>query len=359
VNRLTLAVAGGRKTSSIIDACCQAGTEDRILVLTFTQANQRELSDRLAVRGPHEARIDVQGWFSFLLSHWVRPYLPRLFAGQRLRGLNFEGDPGYVAGLTRFLDDEQRAYRRHLARLAHEVNAAASGAVTDRLSRLYDAIYVDEVQDLGGWDLDLLEVLMLSTIDLNLVGDARQALLSTNVRDQKNPQYRGIKIVDWFRKQETAGRMQITHQNTTWRSSQEIATLADGVIDPTLGFPGTQSRAPAVAGHRGIFTVRIADAQKYAEAHGALCLRSQSNLGDACALPYTTFGDAKGMEANHVLIWPTAAIAKHLTDRTALKPKSACGLYVAITRARASVAFISDRDLGLPVWAGGDKVGNG
>jgi DNA helicase II / ATP-dependent DNA helicase PcrA len=41
VNRLTLAVAGGRKTSSIIDACCQAGTEDRILVLTFTQANQR------------------------------------------------------------------------------------------------------------------------------------------------------------------------------------------------------------------------------------------------------------------------------------------------------------------------------
>jgi hypothetical protein len=54
VNRLTLAVAGGRKASSIADACCQAGTEDRILVLTFTQANQRELSDRLAARGPHQ-----------------------------------------------------------------------------------------------------------------------------------------------------------------------------------------------------------------------------------------------------------------------------------------------------------------
>jgi DNA helicase-2/ATP-dependent DNA helicase PcrA len=355
VNRLTLAVAGGRKTSSIIDACCQAGTEDRILVLTFTQANQRELSDRLAARGPHQARVDVQGWFSFLLSHWVRPYLPRLFAGQRLRGLNFEGDPGYVKGLTRFLDAEQRAYRRHLARLAHEVNAATTGAAIDRLSRLYDAIYIDEVQDLGGWDLDLLEVLIVSTIELNLVGDARQAVLSTNVRDQKNPQYRGIKIVDWFRKQEQAGRLQITHQNATWRSSQEIATLADGVIDPALGFPATQSHAPAFAGHSGIFTVRIADAERYAETHDALCLRSQSNLGNECALPYATFGDAKGMEASHVLIWPTAPIAKHLVDRTPLAPKSACGLYVAITRARASVAFITDRDLGLPVWTAGDE----
>ncbi len=323
-------------------------------MLTFTQANQRELSDRLAARGPHQARIDVQGWFSFLLAHWVRPYLPRLFAGQRLRGLNFEGDPGYVAGLTRFLDPEQRAYRRHLARLAHEVNTAATGAVVDRLGRLYDAIYVDEVQDLGGWDLELLEVLMVSTIELNLVGDARQAVLSTNVRDQKNPQYRGIKIVDWFRKQEQAGRLQTTHQNSTWRSSQEIASLADGVIDPMLGFPATQSQAPAVEGHRGILTVRIADAERYAETHGALCLRSQSNLGNACALPYTTFGDAKGMEANHVLIWPTAPIAKHLTQHAALAPRSACGLYVAITRARASVAFITDQDLGFPVWTAGD-----
>lgn len=109
-----------------------------------------------------------------------------------MRDLNFEGEPGYVKGLTRFRDAEQRAYRRHLARLAHEVNAAATGAPIDRLSRLYDAIHIDEVQDLGGWDLDLLEVLMVSTIELNLVGDARQAVLSTNVRDQKNPQYRGI-----------------------------------------------------------------------------------------------------------------------------------------------------------------------
>ena len=156
-----------------------------------------------------------------------------------------------------------------------------------------------------------------------------------------------------------AGRIQITHQNTTWRSSQEIATLADGVIDPTLGLPRHSvpragRRWPPRHLHR-----QDRRRREYAEAT-ALCLRSQSNLGDDCALPYTTFGDAKGMEASHVLIWPTAAIAKHLIDRTAPDTQERLrALRRDHTRARASVAFITDRDLGLPVWTAGDKVGNG
>jgi hypothetical protein len=92
MNRLTLAVAGGRKTQSIVDSCLDAPRSRQILVLTYTQNNQRELTSRLAPHRPLQAHVEVQGWFSFLLGHWVRPYLPERFSGRRLHGLNFEGD---------------------------------------------------------------------------------------------------------------------------------------------------------------------------------------------------------------------------------------------------------------------------
>lgn len=149
MNCLTLAVAGGRKTQSIVDHCAGAAQGRRILVLTYTQANQRELDARLSRHRPLLATVDVQGWFSFLLSHWVRPYLPRRFPQRRLRGLNFDGDPGqYATGEPRFLDAEGRAYKRHLAQLALDTNAACASAVLDRLHRMYDEVHIDEVQDL-------------------------------------------------------------------------------------------------------------------------------------------------------------------------------------------------------------------
>jgi hypothetical protein len=94
---MTLAVAGGCKTQSIVEECLAAASERNILVVTYTQVNQRQLSSRLERSGPPGARVDVQGWFSFLIGHWVRPYLPRVFPGRRLRGLNFEGGPGMYA----------------------------------------------------------------------------------------------------------------------------------------------------------------------------------------------------------------------------------------------------------------------
>jgi DNA helicase-2/ATP-dependent DNA helicase PcrA len=41
-NRLTLAVAGSRKTQGLVDSCKAADPSERILVLTYTSYNQRE-----------------------------------------------------------------------------------------------------------------------------------------------------------------------------------------------------------------------------------------------------------------------------------------------------------------------------
>lgn len=347
MNRVILAVAGGRKTQSIVDACVVCSEDRRVLVLGYTTASQDELSTRIRAAGVSGRRVEVMGWFAFLLQHLVRPYLPLLYEGRRLTGLNFDGDPGrYATGATRFLDDETRAYRLHLAKLAHDVTMASNGGAINRLEHIYDEIYIDEVQDLGGWDLEVVELLLRSRLAVTMVGDMRQALLSTNVRDLKNPQYRKEKIFAWFKLMETRKLLEITQAPTTYRSSQVIATFSDSIFNPDLGYAPTVSAAVAEAHpHSGLFTVRESDAIVYAQRIGALCLRHNKAVGKHLELPFVTFGVAKGRTVDHVLIYPTSKALKFLAGGARLEGTAACSLYIGVTRAKHSIAFITDREL--------------
>jgi DNA helicase II / ATP-dependent DNA helicase PcrA len=353
VNRLVLAVAGGRKTQSIVDHAVDAPARRRILVLTYTQRNQHELHERLKLHRPLSADVEVRGWFSFLLGHFVRPYLPRLFDGVRLRGLDFHGDPGmYAKGLGRFLDADGRAYKLHLAKLAVDVNTASDGAVLDRLSRSYDEIHVDEVQDLNGYDLDVLLVLMQSPINLHLVGDVRQAMLQTNVRDPRNKQYKGVAIKTWFDAREAAGELEVAHSFETWRCNEALAAFADRIFPPSWGFAPTVSRNEALTGHDGVFVVSKAHVPAYLREFDPLCLRHSANSAKDLDLPFRTIGESKGVGAERVLIGPTQGMLDFVRRGKALGDSGCCSLYVAVTRAAASVAFAVDdpSSFPLPAW---------
>lgn len=353
MNRAILAVAGGRKTQSIVDDCKSCPADRRILVLGYTTASQDELSTRIRAAGVHGHRVEVMGWFAFLLQHLVRPYLPLLFEGRRLAGLNFEGDPGrYATGVERYLDNEDRAYMLHLAKLAHAVATASNGSAINRLEHIYDEIYIDEVQDLGGWDLDVIGLLLSSRLKITMVGDMRQALISTNVRDPKNRQYRKEKIFGWFQLMERRGFLDIEQVPTTYRSSQIIATLSDSVFDPSLGYAPTVSASTETDQHTGLFTVLESDAIEYARSLDALCLRHSKAVAKHLDLPFITFGVAKGRTVNHVLIYPTARVLQFLADGEWLDGIAACALYVGVTRAKHSVAFITDQQLpGFTTWS--------
>jgi DNA helicase II / ATP-dependent DNA helicase PcrA len=353
MNKLTLAVAGGRKTQSIVDRCVAAPKGRQILALTYTQNNQQELVSRLARLRPFAAHVEVQGWFSFLLAHWVRPYLPARWPGRHLCGLNFDGDPGrFATGEKRFLDADGRAYKLHLAQLALETYQASSGAVLDRLGRIYHEVHVDEVQDLNGYDLEVLAELMTSTIDLNLVGDVRQALILTNVRDPKNKQYKGTNIKRWFDEHERRCNLEIVHQAITWRSNQLIADFADSIFDESWGFSRTVSQNIDVTGHDGMFAVSPEHVDEYVARYRPLCLRYNANCCKSLDLPFMNIRIAKGLSWDRVLIGPTVGMIDFLWKGKALDETPSCLLYVAVTRARFSVAFVADNParLGVTVW---------
>lgn len=355
-NHLTLAVAGSGKTQSIVDACVAADPAERILVLTYTAANQQELRDRLATSAGDRHNVEVRGWFSFLLADFVRPYVPFAYHGTRVHGFDFKSEPQQGTSndqWRRYFNKQGEARRVHLSQLAHRVNGAASGKPIARLERIYDRIFIDEVQDLCGWDLEVLRLLMSSRVPLEMVGDVRQAILLTNGREAKNKKYQYMKIWDWFRSEQKARRLEISQENKSHRCRPEIVALADSLFDGDLGFDSTISLNSTSTPHDGIFLVRSKDVAAYVETFQPLLLRRTANSGKAFdSLEPMNIGVSKGLGRDHVLIVPTAEVKKLLQLGTPLEQQRAAYLYVAITRARQSVAFIMDDPGGSshPYW---------
>jgi superfamily I DNA/RNA helicase len=356
VNELTLAVAGGGKTQSIIDACVDAnGTHpERTYAITYTRMGQRELATRLRRAFTPITPPTVTGWYAFLQRHFVRPYLPRLYEGERLRGFNFDGDPGrYARDKARYLDRAGCAYRRHLSKLACLVMEKAEGAPINRLERMYSHIYIDEVQDLVGWDLEILDLLLKSSAQVHLVGDLRQSLIETNPHDPKNKQYRGVDMLKWFKKRE-GKRLEIRHQTETYRCNQEIADFADRIFDAKHEFEKTESKQTRRTGHDGVFAIEPDQVSEYVECYGPQCLRHSSKSAKNFPLDFRNFGEVKGLTFERVLVFPTVPIEKFVAGSKDLSDRSACGFYVAVTRAKHSVALVLSatqaKAAGLAQW---------
>jgi len=354
-NRLTLAVAGSRKTQGIVDECAAAPREARILVLTYTTINQAELRSRLQTQAGDHAHIEVLGWFSFLLTHIVKPFVPYMFPGRRVQGFDFDSTPRQFDAndtVERYFDKAGRARRVHLPQLAFLVERASGGAALKRLQRLYDRVYIDEVQDLCGYDLEILQLMLNSSLPLNMVGDVRQAVLATNERERKNKPYMYMGIWNWFQKQEKAKRLSIAQSSVSWRCRPEITSFADSLFGEEWGFQPTQSANAVETKHDGVFLVRPEHVDSYMSEFGPLCLRDSANSGKQYDLNFVNYRLSKGLTRTRVLIHPTGNIAKFLQNGTSLTSSSASRLYVAVTRAEQSVAFILDKPKGslLPYW---------
>ena len=351
--RVTLAVAGSRKTQSIVEYCAALPLTRRVLAVTYTQTNQSILRDRLAQYAGDNVNVEVVGWFTFLLRNFATPFVPFKFAGERIRGFNFEGMPHEKAdGKARFLDSSGAAYRSELARLSHELIALSRGALMRRLECVYDEILFDEVQDFSGYDWNILDALIDSRLDIWMVGDVRQAVLATNPRGKKNKAYAYADAINWFRSRAKQGRLELTESNVTWRCHPIIAQFSDTIFDNSWAFPKTESRNAAVTEHDGIYLLKTLHVAQYVERFAPQCLRHSVSSAKTLQLEFMNFKISKGSTFNRVLIAPTGPITKFIQAGAAMEPMAASTFYVAVTRAEQSVAVVLDKPgkSTLPYW---------
>ncbi|MEV6987477.1 UvrD-helicase domain-containing protein [Sphaerisporangium sp. NPDC051017] len=337
-NLAVISAAGSRKTQYIVDRVL-ASSSRRVLVTTYTNENLRQITERLSIgSGVLPAQVTVMGWFKFLMSQCARPYQSYVLgeAGV-IRGLNFIGSkPQYAAKKNPrryYLDSHDAVYRDAVSAIAVEANRLSQGKVIRRLSRIYDHIYIDEVQDMAGYDLDLLDALLDSPVGITMVGDPRQATYVTN-NARKNTNFKGNRISSWL--QQRRDRCFIQERTESYRCNQAICDFADGLY-PEL--PRTTSMNNETTGHDGVFDIRPEQVRSYVEQYSPIILRHQKT-SDTQGLAAMNIGVSKGSTFDRVLIFPTKPMIHYYHNRDPEKAGDLAKLYVAVTRAKYSATFV-------------------
>lgn len=351
-NFLTLAVAGGRKTQGLVNHCRSLPSERKVALLTFTQTNQQEVRSCLAAQAGHATGVEVMGWYTFLLKHFAYPFLRFKLPGERVGGFDFDGRPSrFAQGKNRFMAFGNRIYGCELGRLAFEL-METTPVLLHRLECIYDEILIDEVQDLAGYDWEILQALLHSRIEVRLVGDVRQAVLSTNPRGFKNKQFGYAASLEWFRDREAEGCLSITYATITYRCREEIAAFSDSIFDASWGFPGTVSENNDETDHDGVYLVHTEHVHEYLARYTPQCLRNSISTAKHLDLPFQNFKGVKGATFERVLIAPTKNIEHFIKKGTPLEATAAAAFYVAATRAKQSLVIVIDQPgkSQLPYW---------
>jgi len=340
-NTAIIAAAGSGKTECLVEKAL-AVEDGNVLITTYTDENQRHIINRIEQKvGFVPKHITVMGWFTFLITQCIKPYQQALTNTPFLiRGLNFRGEGNRFTKkvkLEYFIDSNGDLYRDRVSDLAFQVDLKTNGVVIKRLEAIYTHLLIDEVQDMVGYDLDVLDLLLDSRINIIAVGDPRQHTYETN-RGPKGKKYHGSGLTRWF--SERKSKCSIVTLDVSYRCNQVICDFADAIF-PEL--PKTKSREVRCTGHDGIFIVCESQLQNYLCEHSPVALRYDKRT-DTFGFQAFNIGVLKGSEFDRVVVFPTKKWLTYLKDKDVSKLTSKEKLYVAVTRARFSVAFVVPDD---------------
>lgn len=348
-NKIIIACAGSGKTTSIVDEALKL-TNKRVLLTTYTNENVSQIKDYfITLKRCIPANIAIQSWFSFLLQEGVRPYQNYVSDLGRVQSICFFSNVKESIKLKKkikfipeskdehYLTETHYIYEDKVSKFICRANERSNGLVIKRLEKIYDYIFIDELQDFAGYDLTLLELFFNSNMNIVAVGDPRQATFSTN-NALKNKKHRKSQIYAWLKEKERVSTLRINEITHSHRCNQHICDFADNLYPE---FPKTESKNTTVTGHDGVFLVKREDVAAYINMHGPVILRYSKAI-DALGYPATNIGTTKGRTFDRVLIFPTKPMVEYLLSGDISKAGDKSKLYVAVTRARWSVGFVVD-----------------
>tara|TARA_R110000744_G_scaffold94019_1_gene181509 strand:+ start:2064 stop:3230 length:1167 start_codon:yes stop_codon:yes gene_type:complete len=369
-NKLIIAAAGSGKTTLIVKEALNIDKSEKVLITTYTIENEKEIRSKiLRERKSIPANITIQTWFSFLMQHGVKPYqgsMNDMLFENDIKGMllsneksapkfDERGRPLFIRGGGRqyygekdfkefYFTSNWRIFSDKISKFVIGCNEKTKGKIFTRLSKIYSTIYIDEVQDLAGFDFEIIKMLFKSNINITLVGDPRQVTYATN-HYRKYPKYKNGKIKE-FVNSELGKRIGCTTDESSLkkshRNNQKICDYSSRL------YPDFEKIEPCecvncrkTTTHDGIFVVRENDVAEYLETFNSTQLRYSKATKVDIAYDVCNFGEVKGKTINRVIIYPTSDIKKWIKSNDAeLKDGTKARFYVALTRAKYSVAIV-------------------
>ena len=201
-NKVVFAAAGNGKTYNICaEAIQKANKSDKfVLLLSYTNEGVNSIKTEYAKqnKGIIDQNVIIKTWYSFLLSDWIKPYqcLLNLKYKKFSQEFSYNVPENHIRSIAFYQDERPKWYtaehiqyyinnandvrRDEVSHLAFICNLHSKGKVLKRLSDLYSDIFIDELQDYAGWDLELFDILFSSNIPITCVGDYKQSTYRTN-----------------------------------------------------------------------------------------------------------------------------------------------------------------------------------
>jgi DNA helicase-2/ATP-dependent DNA helicase PcrA len=380
-NKLIISVAGSGKTTYLVNEALTLPKTEQVLITTYTEANEAEIRNKILEKKRYiPSNITVQTWFSFLLQHGVRPYqgsMNNLLWDNEIKGMLLsegrsgkkmrpDGNQVVINGHPQFWGEDNfqkhyftsnwKIYSDKISKFIVGCNKASNNAIIERLSKIYDNLFIDEVQDLAGYDLELIKLFFKSYIRVLLVGDPRQVTYLTHQSGKHKKKYSNGRVKDFLidkcKSLLSTDSIDETTLIKSHRNNKEICNFSSKL------YPEYESSEPCnckscrmeIIEHEGIFIIKTKEISAYLKKYKPVQLRWSKRTATDCDYPAINFGESKGLTCNRVLIYPTDKMEKWLKDHSyrflGNNNKETVGVrakfYVALTRARHSVAIVYD-----------------
>ena len=352
-NIVYIAAAGSDKTTKLIDSSCQVEKEQYVLFLTYTDSNEREIKEKFyKMKGYIPKNVFIQSWFSFLIQHFINPYQNYLTDDNyNIKGLAIShsnsksGRKFYPISKTNwkqyYFTPQQKVITDKLSELAFECNIKSEGKAINRISSIFENIYIDEVQDLAGYDFELIRLLFNSNSNVILAGDPRQMVYKTN-HGRKNSKFNSI--VEYLDSNSTSLQFEKDEISLkkSYRCCPKICDYAS-LLSP--GFPKMESITNYDGVDCGVYLVKENDKENFLKKNNlSMQLRYRIDTkGIEQKFGVMNFGESKGLTFESVLIYPTAEMKRWVENHEIeLKEETRNKFYVAVTRAKYQVGIVWD-----------------
>lgn len=174
--RVIFAVAGSGKTTFLIN---QLNETERFLLVTYTNNNVHNLRTGIIKKfGYFPSNIKLYSYYSFLYGVCYKPFLHDKLG---TKGINYDSMPSrFAKSNTRayYIDKYNRLYSARISKILFTTEEYKN--VIERVSKYFDYLFIDEIQDFGGNDFNLLKEISKASVKLTYVGDFFQHTFDTS-----------------------------------------------------------------------------------------------------------------------------------------------------------------------------------
>lgn len=350
-SKLYVAAAGAGKTTKIIEEVINV--KEKVLILTYTNDNYNQIISRIKNKiGIIPNNIIVMTWYSFLLKDGVLPYQGIIYK-KRIEGIHFENKPDekryYLKkeNISYYINvNNNKIYQDKVSDFSVKVNQLTKGSVINRIFKIYSKIYIDEIQDIVGYDLEFIKLLIERGIELIMFGDPRQVTYSTH-NAKKYLKYSNGKIVEFFKKEIDQSKIDIDEKtmNISYRNNDIICGFANKIFPEMPGVSFVKESSNEID---CVNIIEKENVEKYLKEYNPIQLRYSKKTQVNNNFTVYNFGESKGLEFDRVLIYPTKDmigwIKENNNSSKPLKDNTRSKFYVAVTRAAKSVTFIVSKN---------------